>query len=106
MIFKMANHGQLREINATDQEIEIFEIVKEMAAQEDLELCRKSDNYVTAALGDWDLARIKCTERAKWIQFPAIEAASKKHRIASTNDVRDMADLVDNSLAHIRKYSK
>ena len=106
MIFKMVNHGQLRDLNATDQEIEIFEIVKEMAAPENVELCRRSDNYVTVALGDWDLARIKYTERAKWIQFPAIEAASKKHRIASTNDVRDMADLVDNSLAHIRKYSK
>lgn len=69
-----------------------------------MKLARRSGNYVTAVLGDWDVARIKYTNRAKWIQFPVIDRGSTKHRIESVDDVRSMAEFVENSLSHIRKY--
>lgn len=101
----MGNYGQERDLDETDGEIEIFEIIKEMAGEPGIELVRRSDNYVTAVYNEWDLARIKYSERAKWVIFPTVEAGSKKHYIEELEDVRDFADLLEKSMAHIRKYS-
>ena len=68
MDIRFANYGQERDVNATDEELKIFEALKE-ATGRDLRLVRKSDSYVTAALGEWDLARFKFTQRAKWVSF-------------------------------------
>lgn len=101
---QFTNYGQERERIATESELEIFEILKELANVADLELVRKSDNYVTAVLGEWDLARFKYTQRAKWILFPILERQKEKHKIADPDDVRQFGDLVSGSLAVINKY--
>ena len=106
MSIQFSNYGQERERIATESELEIFDLLRSMANRDSLELVRKSDNYVSAVLGDWDFARFKYTPRAKWISFPSIEAASVKHRIKDPSDVSDLADLVTQSLALIDKYSK
>ena len=69
MEIKFANYGQERDVNAADEELKMFDVLKE-ATGLDLRLTRKSDSYVTAMYNDWDLARFKFTPRAKWI-FPA-----------------------------------
>ena len=101
----ISNYGQERERIATETEIEMFEILKDLSHSEELRLVRKSDNYVSAVLGDWDLARFKYTPRAKWIMFPVVEAGSKKHKIEQPGDVRSFADILAESLTHIDKYS-
>lgn len=106
MTIQFSNYGQERERIATETEIEIFEIIRTLSGREDLQLVRKSDNYVSAVLGDWDLARFKYTPRAKWIMFPVIELGSAKNKISAPEDVRSFADLIAESLAHIDKYSK
>lgn len=106
MSIQFLNYGQERERIATESELEIFDLLRSMANRDSLELVRKSDNYVSAVLGDWDLARFKYTPRAKWISFPTIEAASAKHKITDPSDVASFADLLTQSLAHIDKYSK
>lgn len=98
------NYGQQRDLICTEEEREIFEKIKEMSGA-DLDLVRRSDNYVTASLGEWDLARIKYTNRAKWIQFPIFDRGSVKHKIESVNDVSSFTDLITQSVEHIRKYS-
>ena len=105
MELKFANYGQHRDVGATEEEIKIFEALCKETGCSDLELVRKSDSYVTAALGEWDLARFKFTQRAKWIQFPVFDRGSAKHRIESTDDVSTFADLITRSVEHIRKYS-
>ena len=105
MTVQFSNYGQERERIATETEIEIFEIIRTLSCREDLQLVRKSDNYVSAVLGDWDLARFKYTPRAKWIIFPVIELGSTKNKISAPEDVRNFADLITESLAHIDKYS-
>lgn len=105
MTIQFSNYGQERERIATETEIEIFEIIRTLSGREDLQLVRKSDNYVSAVLGDWDLARFKYTPRAKWIMFPVIELGSAKNKISAPEDVRNFADLITESLAHIDKYS-
>lgn len=106
MSVTFTNYGQERERIATETELEIFEILTSLSGREDLQLVRKSDYYVSAVVGDWDLARFKYTPRAKWIMFPVVQPGSAKNKISSPEDVRSFADLLAESLAHIDKYSK
>lgn len=104
-LFNFANYGQERERIATETELEIFEIIKSVTGRDDLQLVRKSPDYVTALLGDWDLARFKYTTRAKWIVLPVIEAGSKKHRFNSPGDVAAFADQLKASVEHILNHA-
>lgn len=104
-VLQFANYGQERERIATESELEIFEIIKSVTGLDDLQLVRKSPDYVTALLGDWDLARFKYTTRAKWIVLPVIEAGSKKHRFDSPGDVAAFSEQLIESVKHIEKYS-
>lgn len=103
MEIKFSDYGQMRDVNATDEELKIFELFKE-ATGRDLRLVRKSDSYVTAVLGEWDLARFKYTQRAKWVSFPAVEAGAPKHKITTPEEAVSFADLIAESLAVIDKY--
>ena len=105
MEIKFSNYGQDREINATDEEVKIFEAIKSTTGRDDLCLVRRSDSYVTAVLGEWDLARFKYTQRAKWIAFPTVEVGRPKHRITHPDEAVNFAELIADSLAHIDKYS-
>ena len=98
------NYGQERDVNATEEEVKIFEQLTALPGCEDIRLVRKSDSYVSAVLGDWDLARFKYTLKAKWITFPTIESSKSKHQLESPENVADLADMVADSVAHIAKY--
>lgn len=106
MDIKFANYGQERDIDATDEEVKIFDALREATGREDLRLVRKSDSYVTASLGDWDLARFKYTKRAKWIAFPTVEVGPPKHRIVHPDEAVSFTDLLTESLARIDKFSQ
>lgn len=103
MEIKFSDYGQMRDVNATDEETRIFELLKE-ATGRDIDLVRRSDSYVTAVLGEWDFARFKYTQRAKWVSFPAAEAGAPKHKITRPDDVVSFADLIAESLSVIDKY--
>ena len=105
-LFKIADHGQERERIATESELEIFDIIKSVTDRDDLRLVRKSKDYVSALLGDWDLARFKYTPRAKWIVLPVIETGAAKHRIEAPGDVAEYANQLKASIEHIEKYSE
>ena len=101
---KMAHYGEARDVEASNPEARIFDILQSMT-DEELQLVRKSDSYVTAMLGDWDLARFKFTERAKWINFPIVQKGSDKNRIEDPEDVRGFEQQIADSIEHILKYS-
>ena len=101
----IAHYGEERERIATESELAIFEIIKEMSGRDDVQLVRKSDNYVSAIIGDWDLARFKYTPRAKWIMFPCVDLGSVKRKIEEPDDVRDFSEEMQRSLATIAKFS-
>jgi len=105
MEIKFADYGQERDVNATGEELKIFEALKE-ATGRDLRLARKSDSYVTAVLGEWDLARFKFTQRAKWVSFPTAEAGPPKHKITHPEEAVSFTELITESLAHIDKYNQ
>ena len=105
--FIFAHYGEERDRNATEHELEIFDVLRSLVDDpERLELIRKSDSYVSAVVGDWDLARFKFTSRAKWISFPIVERGSVKNRIEKPEDVAAFSDKIRDSLEHIAKYSK
>lgn len=99
-----------KELNCTEEEREIYDIVTEMLDDsgidlDPLEFVRMSDNYVTIKYGEWDLVRCKYTVRAQWISFPSIEKASEHHPISSPEGVYDLSDLLFDSIKQIQKYS-
>lgn len=104
MTIKIANYGQDRERIATESELEIFDRIKSLVTCPDLELVRRSDNYVTAVLGDWDVARFKYSPRAKWLMLPIVER-NIKHKIGAPEDVDEYQELLLQTLEHIKKYS-
>ena len=99
---QFANYGRFRDVDATPEEMEMFEILSSVCP--DLVLCRKSDSYVTAMLGETDVARFKFTQRAKWIQFPY---TAGKLKVSKANDLRNMTKVIKESIEqaeHINSF--
>lgn len=101
--------GRERDLVCTEEERMIFEeldlICADLELPEPLRLTRVSDNYVSAKIGEWDLARFKYTARAKWIVLPVLEAGAVKHQIEAPEDVNSFSDRIIESVEHIKKYS-
>lgn len=101
MNVNIANYGQSRDVDATPEELRIYELIND-SVDTDVQFVRRSDSYVTAAVGDWDLARFKFTSRAKWVLFPIVERPKEKHKIESPEDVLKYTEILNESLSHIR----
>lgn len=92
--FRFANYGQMRDLDPTDEEMEMFETVCEILEDEGfdadkLKLVRKSDSYLTIVLGPTDVARIKYTDRVKWVLFPY--GSNEKIRISGVGAINSHA---------------
>ena len=97
---RFSHYGERRSVDATEEEMKMFQFLRDMFEDagfdpSQLELVRKSDDYVSAVVGDWDLARLKFTERAAWIIFPYAEHKAMKHRIYFPEEIVVMTDLFD-----------
>lgn len=101
---QFANYGQNRDVNATDEEVRIYDQLRTISGAENLELVRRSDSYVTAAIGDTDVARFKYTARAKWIRFPYVN--DNKIPLASVESVADLHDSIIASVETARRLNK
>ena len=101
-LLEFANYGQKHEISATDGEYEMFDTLCKMFPETDFEICRKSDDYVTAMIGEWDVIRFKCTDRAKWIAFPCL-GKPKKHYIDDSRYIEDYEAAIKESIDFINK---
>lgn len=90
------------DVDATDEEIEVFEILQEMVFPHELTLKRTSDSYVVASIGMQQIARIKYSDRAAWITFPML--SKNKNDLHDPEDVRDLARKVDASIVIYEEY--
>lgn len=106
------NYGQERDLICTEQEREIYDIIRSVCDDVNLEsdyikLIRRSDNYVSVVMpsskgyGDMDLARMKFTNRAKWIQ---LAPEFNKVKITTPEDVSVMAESVRNAYRFNEPY--
>ncbi len=107
----LAHYGEERDLEETDDETQMFKILSAMFRARgydpaELRLVRKSNAYVSAVLGDFDIARMKYTERAKWIVFPSAEAKAVKHYIEAPEDIEQFGDLLDKVIDHVSKYTE
>ena len=94
---QFGHFGELRDVNPTDEEAEIFEklfsIVDAAGLDaEEMQFVRKSDNYVTASIEPTDIARFKFTKRAKWILFPCLD--NVKHKIEAVSDLDELSEMI------------
>lgn len=106
----LQTYGHERDLICTEEERAVYNNIKRILTSVNvdvspLQLVRVSDNYVTAKYGEWDLARIKYTNRAKWILFPVIEMQKDKHAIEDPDDVLRFQQIIIDSVSHIVKYS-
>ena len=107
MNLNFSDYGQNRAVDCTDEEREIFDIIRSRLDDMNydispVKLVRKSDSYVSAVMdsgsdyGEMDLARFKYTDRAKWIKIcPNFEKIG-------LNSVEDVAGLSDALFAGYR----
>lgn len=107
----LAHYGEERELEETDDEAQMFNVLCSMFYAKgydpaQLRLVRKSKDYVSAMLGDFDIARMKYTERAKWIIFPSAEPKAVKHRIESPEEIEQYGDLFEKVIEFVSKYTE
>ena len=106
------NYGNERDLVCTEEERIIFRIISRICEENNLDifplrLTRVSDNYVSAVMdsgsdfGAMDMARIKYTNRAKWIMFGP---DFKKTQISRPDDVLKMAEDVVNAYRFNEPY--
>ena len=103
---KFAPHGEKRNLNATKEELEAADLVLSMLPpSDDYDIVRKSDAYITVVKGEWDIARIKFTDRAHWIILPLIDVGNKKRLIEQVDDIKQFEGDILKTYEHIVKYS-
>lgn len=97
-----AHYGELRDVNANDNEILLYEKIVKALPSDDFQLVRKSDQYLTLAFGVWDIVRFKWTDRAKWISLP-ITVGTKKLRLESMDDLENYKEELIASYEYAKK---
>lgn len=101
---EFGNYGQERDLICTEEERVMFDWVSEHFPDDDLRLVRVSDNYVSVKRGDWDIVRLKFTNRAKWLMFPSIESGTNKFPIDEPREIEDFFASVLESIETAKKY--
>lgn len=94
---EFAHHGEERELNATEKELELFALIIKVIEDygqktDDIVLTRNSGNYLSVKIPPSDIARIKYTDRAKWIQLPYGVKESGKRYIDEPEDILSFKD--------------
>lgn len=102
MSIKVQHHGEERTVNATEEEMQIFEIIKELFPDDKIVMVRKSPNYVSAICHGNDIARFKYTKRAKWIHLPYV--LDDKVKLSDPDDVRDIKADLENAVAAAKSF--
>ena len=102
MGIKFAHYGEERPFNATDEEVQIYDIIRELFPDEKIIFVRKSDNYLTAVCHSMDIARFKFTKKAKWIQLPYV--LDDKVKLTDPEDVRQIRSDLERAIAEAKKF--
>lgn len=91
---KFADYGQLKDLDATDGELAVFDELLNLISVSGqdpsrITLVRKSRSYLTAQLGPTDVMRFKWSDKTHWIELPYDPAGRKKIPIDDPQDLRD-----------------
>ena len=102
MGIKIAHYGEERPFNATDEEVQIFHVIREMFPDEKIIIVRKSSNYLSAVCHSMDIARFKFTKKAKWIQLPYV--LDDKVKLTDPEDIRQIRSDLERAIAESKKF--
>ena len=103
---EFAHYGEERDLNATDEELAIAEMfIAMLPSPEDCRIVRKSDAYITLEFGVSDLARIKYTEKARWVNLPIVDLGKVKRRFDDISEVEQFKDDIIRSYEWIKQYT-
>lgn len=102
-MLEFAHYGEERDLNATPEELMIAEYVAGLF--DGAKVVRVSPSYITVKKGDWDVMRIKYSDRARWVKIPLIDLGNTKRPLLSVDDVKEFEDDILKALEHIAKYS-
>lgn len=103
---EFAHYGEERDLDATDEEIAIAEMfIAMLPSPEGCRIVRKSDAYITVECGVSDLARIKCTEKARWVNLPIVDLGKVKRRFDDVSDVGQFKDDIIRSYEKIKQFT-
>lgn len=103
---EFAHYGEERDLNATDEEIAIAEMfIAMLPSSEGCRIVRKSDAYITLEFGVSDLARIKYTEKARWVNLPIVDLGKVKRRFDDISEVEQFKDDIIRSYEWIKQYT-
>lgn len=103
---EFAHYGEERDLNATDEEIAIAEMfIAMLPSSEGCRIVRKSDAYITLEFGVSDLARIKCTEKARWVNLPIVDLGKVKRRFDDISEVVQFKDDIIRSYERIKQFT-
>lgn len=73
------------DVNASDDDLKIFEHIKALCP--DIQLVRKTENYLTVTYKEFDVVRFKYTDRAKWLNICFLDLGKVKRRFESLEDL-------------------
>ena len=103
---EFAHYGEERDLNATDEELAIAEMfIAMLPSPEGCRIVRKSDAYITLEFGESDLARIKCTEKARWVNLPIVDLGKVERRSGDISDVVQFKDDIIKSHEKIKQFT-
>lgn len=108
---KISGAGQNRDLICTEEEREIYDIIRSLCDDENfesdrLELIRRNDEYITIIIkaddgSPLELARLKYTNKAKWIRFaPEFE----KIQLTDTEDITNYRENIYAAYAFNEPY--
>lgn len=94
-------YSEVRSLNPTDGEVQILDNIRTILDDNSIQLERKANNSLAAALDGKELAVFRFSGKTTWIYFPQLEKFKDRHFIGDPDDVRNFTDQLEESLTHL-----
>ena len=81
------DYSEVRKFKATDEEIQIFDNIRIVLDDDNIQLERKANNSLAAVCYGHELAVFRFSGKTTWIYFPEIEKFKDRHYLYGPEDV-------------------
>ena len=81
------DYSEVRHLKATDEEIQIFDNIRIVLDDDNIQLERKANNSLVAVGYGHELAAFRFSGKTTWIYFPEIEKFKDRHYLYGPEDV-------------------
>lgn len=81
------DYSEVRHLKATDEEIQIFDNIRIILDDDNIQLERKANNSLAAVGYGHELAVFRFSGKTTWIHFPELEKFKERHYLYGPEDV-------------------